>query len=131
MTPLRKQTLQNIFQKDTTLQLYVLHICDFSDSRVWDHFRISSKSVIDLLKKLLQSGMNANTGILQNIHSDRVFKKSKDFMHHDYHDTKRHKQGHTPQRSPYHHRSDKDWDKKSDKESRGSRARDSKFHFIF
>lgn len=110
MTPLRQHTLQNIFSKDTTLQLYVLHICDFSDSRVWDYFNLSSKSVLDLLKKLLQSSMNANSSLLSNLQCDRIFKKEHNFSHHE--SRRYHKHG---DRSGY----ERHWSKKSDWESKG------------
>lgn len=105
MTPLRQHTLQNIFAKDTTLQLYVLHICDFSDSRVWDYFNLSSKSVLDLLKRLLQSSMNANSSLIANLQCERIFKKSQNLSH--YESRRHYKHG---DRSGH----DRHWSKKSD-----------------
>ena len=123
MTPLRKQTLQNVFSKDTTLQLYVLHICDFSDLRVWDHFRLSSKSVVDLIKKLLQSTMNANANLVANLKCNRVFLKSRPSIQRD---SKRRKQGHLTSRgSPSHSRSERSWNKGNDPPS--VRSRDSTY----
>ena len=75
MTPLRKQTLQNIFLKDAILQLYVLHVCDFSDPEVWDHFRLSSKNMVDLMKKVLQGSINSNSHLMSHLKCERVFKR--------------------------------------------------------
>jgi len=96
MTPLRKQTLQNIFVKDAILQLYILHACDFSDPEVWEHFRLSSKNLVDLMRKVLQGAINTNFHVMEHLNCERVFKKE----NYGYQEPRSHRSNY--QSSPYH-----------------------------
>jgi len=107
ITPLRQQLIRNIFQKDITLQLYVLFVCDFSDPRVWEQFNFSSRGMIDLLRKILHENLNANSSLLSKLNFPHVLKhfdskgtSSSRNYHHHYH--------HHHLDSPYHRDRDRD-----------------------
>ena len=74
ITPFRQQLLRNIFQKDITLQLYVLFVCNFSDPRIWEQFGFSSRGIIDLLRKILHENLNANAAHLAKLNFPHVLK---------------------------------------------------------
>ncbi len=112
ITPFRQQLLRNIFQKDVTLQLYVLFVCNFSDNRIWEQFGFSSRGIIDLLRKILHENLNANATHLSKLNFHHVLK---------HHDPRRHSSRNYHADSPRH----RDYYQRSGRSSRQLSRRES------
>lgn len=86
MTSHRKQVLQNIFMKDSSLQLYILYVCDFSRNHFKDIMKLSTRSIVDSLRKFMQTTLMTSTSILSKTNQEPIFKNRKDGQGSGYYD---------------------------------------------
>jgi hypothetical protein len=78
MTSHRKQILYNIFHKDSSLQLYILFVCDFKNTGLKDIMKLTSVDILDSLKKFLQSNISSNPNLAKTTKNELIFKKDND-----------------------------------------------------
>lgn len=78
MTSHRKQILYNIFHKDSSLQLYILYVCEFKNTGLKEIMKLSSTAILDSLKKFLQSSIATNPNLSKTTKNELIFKKEAD-----------------------------------------------------
>jgi hypothetical protein len=75
MTSHRKQVLQNIFMKDSSLQLYILYVCEFSRNHLKDIMKLTTRGIVDSLRKYMQTTLMTSTNVLSQAKYEILFKK--------------------------------------------------------
>lgn len=75
MTSHRKQVLQNIFMKDSSLQLYILYVCEFSRNHLKDIMKLSTRGIVDSLRKFMQTTLMTSSNVLSQAKYEFLFKK--------------------------------------------------------